>query len=1059
MRTARALCALAVLLVAYQVYATVAVPLIEPEPGTTASQSLAEQPVVAAAHPELAALFPEGAWERERPMVLTTQWGKLLFKEYRPSDDGRLELVPCTIVVYVPTRNSNGKTERRAILLQAPDKAVLSFAGPLNLARAEFTKLQGARLEGAVRVSSRETAPGANDALLIETRNVQILPQQIWTAHDVTFSYGPHHGSGRDLSIALSATNETGKAKGGDALARHLETLELSHLDQLVLHVPARSLLGSVTQGPTTPAQPASLASASPSSNEVHVTCQGPFRFDFQKSLASLEDRVDIVRNNVDGPSDQLNCDRLHITFRQPADKKTPTGAGAVSPTAGAAGVAASPFERDSVGKLSIQRIEARGFPVTLQAPSVGLSARGQHLSYDFDTRRILLTDEQNALLVYRQHRTEAPRLEYELHTDPQRLGRLWAAGPGSYQGQFGDSPDQLLTATWCGVLEMQPRDGLHVLSVVQGADFRWKGTGKFAADELYVWLSEVPVERPVTTSMSTAAQASGNAGGQVELAPAQSESSARDALAVPPAPTRVKWDVRPVKMLAQGNVIADAKQFRGNTPRLEVWFDQPDAPADVMAATSNGDPTQPGPQSAPQGLPLQLPSDKEGDSDKKLELNGDWIRLRLLMTQPRPKVREATIVGNVQLGQSTTGPGPQPLRITGEMLQLRTDPLDRSTVDVSGAPARVQVQGLLLEGSSLHLSQRENRLWAAGAGKMKLPARERPPGQPSPSSTPLESLNTPIWVSWQGGMEFDGQQTTFEKQVEVRGIQTTKQGERMHMVAVGEKLQVHFNRYVAFEKQPRRDDLDVVAVRFLGEVFTENQTYNAQEVMTSHDRMMMRDMVLDRTTGKFSAMGPGWIVSTRVDQSGKGGLLPGSPAPPPASPGAPSSGRLVYLRVDFQNGIEGNLETQEAVFQNFVRAVYSPVQEWGQTVDPDRPGGLGPQGIVLTSQQLWITETTAAGQPGIELSAVGNVLVEGAEFTARAQRLTYIQAKQLLILDGENGAAQLQQQMRQGQRPNTFVGKKIMYWIATGQCEVEGAQQLDFSHIGAQEMPQARLR
>jgi hypothetical protein len=454
-------------------------------------------------------------------------------------------------------------------------------------------------------------------------------------------------------------------------------------------------------------------------------------------------------------------------------------------------------------------------------------------------------------------------------------------------------------------------------------------------------------------------------------------------------------------------------------------------------------------------GLPLETPIDK--DSDKKLELDGDWIRLRLLMSQPRPKVREATIVGNVQLAQTTPLPGPQPLRITGEMLQLRTDPLDRSTVDVSGTPARVQVQGLSLEGSSLHVSQRENRLWASGPGKMKLPTRERPrDGAQNPSSPP--ALQTPIWISWQGGMDFDGQRTRFEKQVEVRGIQTTRQGERMHLVAVGEELQAHFNRYVAFEKQPRQDDLDVVAIRFFGEVFTENQTYNAQEVMTSHDRIMMRDMVLDRTTGEFSATGPGWIISTRLDQSGKGPLLPGGAVP--AKPlGAPDSSRLVYLRVDFQNGIEGNMEKQEARFQHFVRAVYSPVQSWGQTIDPDQPGGLGPQGIAMTCRELTVSETSAAGQRGVELSAVGNTLVEGAAFTARAQRLTYTQAKELLVLDGENGVAQLQQKTRPGQRPNTFVGKKIMYWIATGLAEVEGAQQLDFSHVGAQDLPQARIR
>ncbi len=71
-------------------------------------QAAFDPPLAGDTHPELAELFPEGAWERGRPMVLTTQWGKLLFREYRPSDDGRLELVPCTIVFYAPTRGNTG---------------------------------------------------------------------------------------------------------------------------------------------------------------------------------------------------------------------------------------------------------------------------------------------------------------------------------------------------------------------------------------------------------------------------------------------------------------------------------------------------------------------------------------------------------------------------------------------------------------------------------------------------------------------------------------------------------------------------------------------------------------------------------------------------------------------------------------------------------------------------------------------------------------------------------------------------------------------------------------
>ena len=130
-----------------------------------------------------------------------------------------------------------------------------------------------------------------------------------------------------------------------------------------------------------------------------------------------------------------------------------------------------------------------------------------------------------------------------------------------------------------------------------------------------------------------------------------------------------------------------------------------------------------------------------------------------------------------------------------------------------------------------------------------------------------------------------------------------------------------------------------------------------------------------------------------------------------------PNSSRLVYLRVDFQNGIEGNMEKQEAGFQHFVRAVYSPIQSWGQTIDPNQPGGLGPQGIAMTCQQLCVSETSAHAR-GVELSAVGNTLVEGSAFTARAQRLTYTQAKELLVLDGENGVAQLQQKTRPDSGP-----------------------------------------
>ena len=237
---------------AYQLYAVTIVPLIEPV--VVHRRNSGDTGILPGrqADPELMPLFPEDAWERKRPMVLKTQWGKLLFQKYKTSPDGRLELIPCTIVVYAPAHNGDGSAKRRPIILQAPNKAVLSFSGPLNLLRAEFSKLQGALLEGEVKIFSSESREGANDALSIVTRNIQILPRQIWTPHDVFFRYGDSHGSGRDLSIKLASAQGEGSPQSKDSLVNNVESLELAHIDKLVLHVPGQGLLGQTSPPPPT---------------------------------------------------------------------------------------------------------------------------------------------------------------------------------------------------------------------------------------------------------------------------------------------------------------------------------------------------------------------------------------------------------------------------------------------------------------------------------------------------------------------------------------------------------------------------------------------------------------------------------------------------------------------------------------------------------------------------------------------------------------------------------------------------------------------------------------
>jgi len=1011
------------LLVAYQLYALLAVPQIEPVSHAKLPRSMARSYGQTGDHPELAALFPDGSWERQLPKVLETQDAKLLFQDYQPSPDGHLRLHPCTVIFHAPS----GKSGHRPIILQSPDGAVLNFAGPLNLARAEFSRLEGARLQGKITIFSPPTTPDADDALRIQTSNVQINTRQVWTPNDVSFQYGTHHGSGRDLTITMAPPEAEEMSDPSNTRMGHLKLLELVHLDKLVLSVAGTGMFATraadrSVQGAAPAARPHSVPSAAP----VEVTCQGPFQFDFESQTASFEQQVDIIRPLRPGQIDHIQGDRLTIQFggMQPVE----TGAKPVpTKTLGEAAL-----------RLDPRRIEMVGQPVILDAPSFLVAAQGTKLSYDFTTRHLHLEAPRQAMFSYRYHYVESPTLDYELNAEPRRLGRLWAAGPGLYRGQLGTRDKRHVVASWKGDLELQPENGMHVLSAVNGARITLDRNERFTADRLYLWLEEVPTETPSTHDAETGPA----------LVPPVTTTAMPVSAHKQSGPKANKYQVRPVKMLAEGHVHAESTQFRGDTPRLETWFDhdRPDtvppteAPAGAIVPPGDAASPQPSPGS---GVPTSDPS------NKRLDLSGDRIRLRIAMGRPQSQVREATITGHVHVAQTATVPPFAPLLVvTGDMLQLGIDTWKRVTVDVTGAPAHVAAKGMLLDGSNLHLSQRENRVWADGPGRMELPARR---GDARRALTA-----TPIWVSWQQGLDFDGQLIRFVGQVDVRGIQTSEKGERRHLRAVGDQLHVHLNRYVTLDHPGSQDDIDATQLRFLGVVNAENQSFDAAGQLISRAQMLIRDLVWDRPTGDFHATGPGWIVSTRSDRPPIGPPA----ARPTTSRGTRASQPLVYLRVDFQSEAAGNLGRRELEFRHYVRAVYGPVSTWDEILDPDRRGGLGPRGFVLTCDRLNLTDMGDGHRSSVEMKALGGSVVEGEKYLAKGDRLSYTQAKGLLVLEGiGHDFAKLEYREVAGKPPSTITARKIMYWPMTGQHALQGIKGGEFIQYGSPRAPSARLR
>ena len=450
-------CLLAVL-AGYSGYALLAVPFLEPSIELAAAT---ETPLPPPTRRDrgFEKLFPPGAWELASPKVVETDNATLLFDDYKRLDGGRLQLNQCSLIFRLGGTGAD-QNQRPPLVLRAVEGAILFFEGELNIPRGEFGRLVGGQLSGEVQIYSRPTT-GGDDALEINTRDVRIEQRRIWTPHQVAFRYGPSSGSGSDLSISMHPPSAAGGSKAASKLGQ-IKSVELRRVDKINLHLPVENLAD---------VQPDSAGGVAGRTTSLDIKCGGSLRFDFDEYVLSLNDRVDVIRHNLEGPSDQLNCQQLLIHFQQPAESE--------------------PLAADSPPRFKLAKIVALGLPVTLRADSMDAFARGEQLEYDFQTRRIWIQDRNQVLLRNERFEVRSPELEYEL-AEAGRIGRLWAAGPGRATGTVGKQQRPFL-ASWQKEVRLQPFRGAKVLSLIDDAHVNVDGTGNVTAGELHVFLVESP--------------------------------------------------------------------------------------------------------------------------------------------------------------------------------------------------------------------------------------------------------------------------------------------------------------------------------------------------------------------------------------------------------------------------------------------------------------------------------------------------------------------------------------------------------------------------------------
>ncbi len=471
------------------------------------------------------------AWELRTPKVLRTDQGILLFQKYKVLRGGRVKIWPCSLVLLPREQVADPELrERQAIILQAPEGAILQFDRGFDLRRGQVGELGGGTLLGKITIRSQGRSPGPEDDLWLSTYDVKLSRDSVYTPHPVQFRWGANYGSGRELFVQLVQNRRRGR---GTQLL--VESLELKNDVSLHLVLQEKKAPQAESTPPTkrtaagTPpgrnvSQPAkppaagtpSLSLVARGPQPLDINCTGPMRIDFLRHEATFQREVEVTRRWKDSAPDRLTADRLRLKFavvpRAPAAAGKTGKAKPQGKKNAAGGRARRGRNRPANplrGRWKIELLEATGHPALLQAPRSGLLARGHRLAYHVPTGRVELEDLRQGLLQQGRNRLRARKLVYEPGTG-NTPGRFQATGRGDIRWLLqkknaprgtknaGPGPNrnpQVLEAAWAAQMQGIPGpDGTYQVVLVRDAMLRAWGQGQLRAQQIRIGLIQRPV-------------------------------------------------------------------------------------------------------------------------------------------------------------------------------------------------------------------------------------------------------------------------------------------------------------------------------------------------------------------------------------------------------------------------------------------------------------------------------------------------------------------------------------------------------------------------------------
>lgn len=929
----------------------------------------------------LVGLFPEGAWQLGDCKRLLTSQGTLLFKTWQPISEDRWKLEPLTLVIG---RGLSTDHSEAPIVLNAIEGAEVQFAESLDMMGGTAPPIKMGRMIGDVFIE-RAGIKEPSETFAVQTRNVRIDNQKVWTTERIAMQVAGADLRGIDLTIYLAAS--AASATKAEKPSTILDRMDLVYLEEL------RIPLDGTPSAVPTPRRIGTAAARDATQKEngvVSIKCKNGLGYDFALDRLSLRDSISMIRSVRGRVVDEFTCDTLDLVLRDPADRTV---------------VRRGPLDW-------IDRINATGRPALMNLASYDFQLHAE--SIEFDSVGGLLNAKGSTGVRIKRGPIDAKLdgLTYQYNPDaPKQLGDIDVVGAGTVSVE---QPGVMLRQlSWTESFKLTPAGQVTLDAVKE----------KREHNKL-----QLLVDGDVRATLADGGTA--NAGSvqgimkpfyvdQIVQSPFDSTVAGR--VVEPQQRIERKMTLVPEVFHALDGVSIDTNQIAAQMDRLSLFFEvaadygkspvsksNSDGMSNVTNVTNATDNQQPGGLasfvSQPKvGNQLRAPvAHQPAGPSPRPRLSGDAVSAQLLISASGMHPKDVSIDGNVHLDhQVLTGESWLPIQMTGDTMRLLRSAVPQSSGQDylqlgSGpeAPARLKMGDGFFVGPTIKVWPSDNVVQVTGAGELRVPS-ELLKRAPQPDTKPIEPTSASVAVSdvewtsppycrWGGAMQFDGKTALLSGGVQI-DAELVNDDSPWIASMTGQEMQIALEQPVSLMDQSSMSSAKLSEISL---VQSESRPVMVRAEQRSVDQMTeaihmiaaSRFVFSPANGGALMGAGPGWYRGWMMMDENSSIVSDHQPETQTRT-----SQVLQGVHLTFRESMQGDLEKQTLAFTGGVRTGVRKLQSWNDAVDVTQMERLAVGELTLDCQQLQFGITPGMPEdlrriPGMptpwEMVAEGGVVV-----------------------------------------------------------------------------------